>query len=67
MAAHNAMGILFAVFATWHIVLNRHMLWSHIRSTAAWAPTVSREATLAGAITMLILGVAVGHAVVTGE
>jgi hypothetical protein len=66
MAAHNAMGILFAVSVTWHLVLNRRMLGVHLRSAAAKVPRVSREAMLAGAIVALVLALAVGHAFLPG-
>jgi hypothetical protein len=62
MAAHNAMGILFAVFVVWHIAINRQALASHFRSTAARLPR--RETALAGLIVGLLLAVAVGHAFV---
>jgi hypothetical protein len=27
MSAHNALGIVFVIFAIWHVVLNRRALW----------------------------------------
>lgn len=63
MAAHNVMGILFAVFVTWHIVLNRRMLAHHLRQAAA----MSREAGLAVAITGALLVLAVAHAFIAGH
>jgi hypothetical protein len=61
MAAHNVIGVLFAIFVTWHIVLNRKVLAKHLRK-AAKAPRPSREAALAGGIVLLLLALAVGHA-----
>ncbi len=57
MAAHNVMGLLFAVFVTWHIVLNRRALVHHIRAAA----TASREAKAATVVTGLLLFLAVIH------
>jgi Domain of unknown function (DUF4405) len=67
MSAHNALGILFAVFSIWHVVLNRRALWSHVRSTARRLPAVSREAILAGTLVALALLVSVGHALHEGQ
>lgn len=64
MAAHNSMAILFAIFAGWHIALNRRMLWNHARGAMTRQP--SREAVLAGTLVALILLVAVGHAFLPG-
>lgn len=66
MSAHNLLGVLFVVFAVWHVVLNRRPLWNHLRSTAARLPAVSREALLAGAIVALLVGLTVGHALHAG-
>lgn len=62
MAAHNVMGILFAFFVTWHVVLNRRSLAHHLRKAAP----LSREAKIAAAITASLLFVAIGHAFVGG-
>ena len=62
MSAHNVLGVLFVGFAIWHVVLNRRPLWSHLRSTAARLPALSREAMLAGAVVALVLALFVGHA-----
>ena len=60
MAAHNVMGIVFAVFVGWHIALNRRALAGHFRSAAASLPR--REVLTAGLIVAGLLTLAVGHA-----
>jgi hypothetical protein len=62
MSAHNVLGLLFAVFSIWHVVLNRRPLMRHIQGVAARIPTVSREALLAAALVALCLFLLVGHA-----
>jgi len=59
MAAHNVMGIVFAVFVGWHVALNWRPLMSHLRNAAALP---RREAVWAGAIVAALLALAVGHA-----
>jgi hypothetical protein len=60
MAAHNMMGIVFAVFVGWHIALNWRPLTNHMRAAAGALPR--RETVLAGAIVAGLLTLAVGHA-----
>jgi len=67
MSAHNVLGLLFAVFSIWHVVLNRNALWSHVRNTAAHVPRVSREAILAGSVVAVVLALFVGHAFHAGH
>ena len=67
MSAHNALGVLFAVFSVWHIVLNRRAVWNHVRSTAPRIPAMSREAILAGGVVALTLLLFVGHAIHAGR
>ena len=67
MSAHNALGILFALFAIWHIVLNRRAVWNHVRSTASRIPAMSREAMLAGGVVAITLLVFIGHAFHAGR
>lgn len=67
MSAHNALGLLFVVFSIWHVVLNRKALWSHVRTTAARVPTMSREAILAGSVVAVMLALFVGHAFHAGH
>jgi len=62
MSAHNLLGVLFAVFAVWHVVLNRRPLWNHLRSVGARLAPASREALVAGAVVALTLLLVVGHA-----
>lgn len=67
MSAHNILGLLFVVFAIWHVVLNRRALWSHLRSGAARVPAFSREVALAGSVVGLLLLLFVGHAFHVGN
>jgi NADH:ubiquinone oxidoreductase subunit 4 (subunit M) len=62
MAAHNVLGLTFALFSAWHIVLNRRALWNHAKGTAARLPHVSREAVCAALCVALLLTLFVGHA-----
>lgn len=62
MSAHNALGVLFAVFSIWHIVLNRRAVWNHVRSTASRISVMSREAMVAGVVVAITLLLFVGHA-----
>jgi hypothetical protein len=66
MSAHNALGLLFVVFSTWHVLLNRRALWNHMKGVAARMPAVSREAALASAIVAFALTLFVGHAFQAG-
>ena len=67
MSAHNVLGVLFAVFSIWHIVLNRRAVWNHLRTTASRIPAVSREAMVAGAVVATTLLLFVGHAFHAGR
>jgi hypothetical protein len=67
MSAHNALGVLFAVFSIWHIALNRRAVWNHLRRTASGIPAVSREAMLAAGVVAITLLVFVGHAFHAGQ
>lgn len=60
MAAHNVMGILFAVFVIWHAYLNRHMLARHLHGLRQTG--TGREARAALTIVGILLLLAVGHA-----
>lgn len=62
MAAHNVLGLLFVIFSVWHVVLNRRMLWNHLRNTSI----VGREMLLVGIIVMLA-ALFVSHAFLLGE
>lgn len=53
MAAHNALGFLFAVFAVGHVWLNRRPLLGQIKSMGAGAAALRAEALLAGLIVLL--------------
>jgi hypothetical protein len=60
MIAHNALGFVFVAFVTWHVLLNRRALRSHLRRATAHAREVNREALLALAVIATAL-VFVGH------
>lgn len=62
MSAHNALGVLFAAFSIWHIVLNRRALWNHAKRAASSIPAISRETMLAGGVVAITLLLFVGHA-----
>lgn len=62
MSAHDAIGILFIVLATWHVVLNRRALWRHVKGAVASFPAVSRGAAVGCAIVALLLFLIIGHA-----
>jgi len=66
MSAHNVLGILFVVFAVWHVILNRRSLWSHLKSVGARLAPASREALIAGAVVAVTLLLFVGHALHAG-
>jgi hypothetical protein len=61
MAAHDALGIIFTVFAVWHVILNRRALMKHAKGLAGRLPALSREAVLAVALVGILLFLAVGH------
>ena len=62
MSAHNALGVLFVVFAAVHVVLNRRALLAHARATASQLRSTSRELVLASAVIAVTLLLFVGHA-----
>jgi len=61
MFGHNVLGFLFLGSALWHVVLNRQVLWKHLKGVPARFPTVSREATLACAIVGFLMLLSVRH------
>jgi len=62
MSAHNLLGVLFLVFAVWHSVLNRRLLFGHMKGAIAGIFGMSKEAAWACGMVSLLLAVAVGHA-----
>lgn len=62
MFGHNVLGILFIGSASWHIILNRRLLWKYLKGISARLPTVSREAMVACAIVGLVAIISVRHA-----
>ena len=61
MAAHNAFGVTFIVFLTWHIILNRRAMWNHLKHTVDNHSFLSREALVAFAVALVSLLI-VSHA-----
>jgi hypothetical protein len=61
-AAHSILGIIFMVFAIWHVILNRRVFLKHAQGLANRAPAISREAVLAITLVGVLLFLAVGHA-----
>lgn len=62
---HVALGTVFVVFCTWHIVLNRRALLRYLRDkAAAWRSLPTREAVAAIALVGGVLALTVTHAVV---
>jgi hypothetical protein len=60
VAAHVAIGALFVVLATWHVVLNRHALLRYLRSRMSWPALPIPEAAAALALVALVLALALG-------
>jgi hypothetical protein len=61
MAAHDSLGLLFVVFATWHVVLNWKTLARYVRGGARQLVSASLEAAWATAVVIGIVGLAIGH------
>jgi len=62
MSTHNILGVIFAVFAIWHAILNRHALFNHVKGTFTRIPFIRREAIFAISVVALGLFFFVGHA-----
>ena len=60
-SSHNVLGVLFVLFSTWHIVLNRRPLWNYLKSKTSRVPSLSRELAFAGVIVASILFVFIAH------
>jgi len=63
MSAHNSLGVVFVVFVTWHIILNRRALATHLRGLIGRVPAAGRELLWALAVVAVTTGVVVMHAV----
>ncbi len=59
MSAHTSLGVVFVVFAAWHVVLNRRALAGQFRGVLAQVPAAARELLYAlvivGGTTFLIV------------
>jgi len=62
MSTHNTLGVIFAVFAVWHVLLNRQALHNHVRGLSSRIPFIRREAIFAAALVAACLFAIVGHA-----
>jgi hypothetical protein len=60
---HTTLGITFAVFATWHCVLNRRALARYVRGAVSSRLLVGREALVATVLVGAVLTLTVLHAV----
>lgn len=59
MGLHNGLGIFFAVFAIWHVALNRRAFVGYFRNAVRDLPMLRREIALAlviVAVTVIIAG-----------
>ncbi len=64
MSAHNSLGVLFVIFAAWHVVLNRRALAGYLRSVTVRVPAGSREAVCALLLLTVTTAFVVAHALV---
>ncbi|MCE1164278.1 MAG: DUF4405 domain-containing protein [Bacteroidetes bacterium] len=60
MSVHNASAVLFAVFALFHIIYNRHSLIRYIKSIKSIS--IKKEALLAFALVVFIVCIISMHA-----
>jgi hypothetical protein len=64
MSAHNVSAVLFLVFVSWHVLLNRRMLIRHARGSLMKMTFPSREAILGLLVVASMTLLIVGHAFV---
>ncbi len=62
MSAHNSLGIVFVVFTTWHVILNRRALLNYVRGAATRWRLMNREVLWAAGLVTFAVLLAVGHA-----
>jgi hypothetical protein len=60
MSAHNGLGLLFAAFAIWHVVLNRGAFLRYLQGLAVRSRG-RQEIAGAVAVVAAVLAIAVGH------
>ncbi len=63
MSAHTSLGVLFVVFVTWHVILNRRALATHLRGLARRVPGGAREVLYALAVVGVTTGMVIAHAI----
>jgi uncharacterized membrane protein YidH (DUF202 family) len=61
MSAHNGLGLLFAAFAIWHVVLNRGAFLRYLHGLTARSHRSRQEIAWAVAVVAAVLVVTVGH------
>jgi hypothetical protein len=61
MSAHNILGVIFAIFAIWHAILNRRALFNHVKGSFTRIPFIRREALFAISLVSFGLLIFVGH------
>jgi hypothetical protein len=62
MAAHNSLGITFAIFTLWHILLNRKAFMKHLRGALTFQRLIRPEMLYATGLVAILLLFFVGHA-----
>jgi hypothetical protein len=62
MAVHTVLGVVFVVFAGWHVLINWRGLTNSIRKVYAGGYKVRREVWLALVILAILILLASGHA-----
>lgn len=67
MAVHTVLGIVFVVFAAWHVIINRRGLVNSLRKAAAGGYRVRREIWLALLIIAALIALSWGHAAVAAS
>ena len=66
MAVHTVLGVVFVVFAIWHVVINRRGLLNSFRRVCAGGFDVRREVWLSLTILGVLVLLAAGHAGIAG-
>ena len=66
MAAHWSLGIVFALFVVWHAILNRRVLFKHVKWSTSKSPAFSRELLSAAALVSIPVYLSVLHAYIAG-
>ena len=62
MSAHDILGVIFAIFAIWHVILNRCALGNHLWGGLGKIKRIGRETIAAFSLIAILLLFFVGHA-----